>query len=81
MTDTEMFYNIRHLKDFQKLAKSDAVVWCYRWPDNSDIEMYNKKTGETLFTVGQSLHMAEYICSMHNLSTKLIKEVEIQHAA
>lgn len=75
----DLFYNLRHLKDFKKNSNSTNTVWNYRWPDGKDIEMFDKETGKVLFTVGGDLILAEYICSLHNMSLLLIKEVESKY--
>ena len=74
-----LFYNLRHLKQFKKLTNNDAIVWAYRWPDNGQIEVYNKKTEKTLFLFGHDVQLAEYVCCLHNMSNRLIKEVESKY--
>ena len=74
-----LFYNLRHLKQFRKITNNDAIVWAYRWPDNGQIEVYNKKTDKTLFLFGHDVQLAEYVCCLHNMSNRLIKEVESKY--
>lgn len=74
-----LFYNLRHLKTFKRLSNNENNVWAYRWPDGKEIEVYDKKTKQTLFTVGGDVHFAEYLCSLHNASNILIKEVESKY--
>lgn len=79
--EENLFYNLRHLKLFKETTGNEGTVWSYRWPDGGEIEMYNKVTGEALFKVGHDPRLAEYICSLHNMSRKMIKEVESKYAA
>lgn len=75
--ENDLFYNLRHLKTFKDSSKNQNTVWSYRWPDGGDIEIYIKPNGKTLFKVaGHDPQLAEYICSLHNMSNRLIKEVE-----
>jgi hypothetical protein len=77
--EDDLFYNLRHLKIFKSSTNNNDNVWAYRWPEGGDIEMYDKKTDETLFKVGHDPRLAEYICCLHNMSKKLIKEVESKY--
>lgn len=77
--DNDLFYNLRHLKTFQDLSKNKDAVWAYRWPDAGDIEVYDKASNKFLFNLGQDPHLVEYICSLQNMSNRLIKEVETKY--
>lgn len=77
--DENLFYNLRHIKTFKGITNNDGSVWRYRWPDGRDIEVYNNKTNEILFYLGHDPQLAEYICSLHNMSHKLINEVESKY--
>jgi hypothetical protein len=73
-----LYYDIRHLQNFQKLSDNKDTVWAYRWPDGKPIEIYNLNTKKTIFVLND-LHLAEYLCSLHNMSKKLLKEVETKY--
>lgn len=77
--DNELFQNIRHMKDFKYMSKNENTVWKYRWPNGKNIELYDARTKETLFTLGHDAHLAQYICDLHNMSDKLIDEVESKY--
>ena len=77
--ESDLFYNLRHLKTFKELTKNNDTVWSYRWPDGGDIEMYDRLTGEVLFKVGHNPQLAEYICCLHNMSNRAIKEIESKY--
>lgn len=79
--EENLFYNIRHLKTFKEITKNEAIVWGYRWPDGKPIEVFNKHNNELLFTLGHDIQLAEYICSLHNMSNKLVKEVESKYVS
>lgn len=75
----DLFYNLRHLKTFKENTKQKSTVWSFRWPVGEDIVIFDKVTGKTLFTVGHDPHFAEYLVSLHNMSERLIKEVESKY--
>jgi len=78
--EDDLFYRIRHLKTFQESSGSVDNVWSYRWPDGGDIEVYERFGKERmLFKLGHDPQLAEYICSLHNMSSKLVKEVETKY--
>jgi hypothetical protein len=77
--ENELFYNIRHLKTFKDITKNSKTVWAYRYPNNRQIEVYDKNTGNILFMFGHDLQFAEYVCTLHNMSGRLIKEVESKY--
>mgnify|MGYP006266911799 CR=1 FL=1 len=79
--ENDLFYNIRHLKTFQESSGSVDTVWSYRWPDGGDIEVYNRLTDKTMFKLGHDPQLAEYICSLHNMSCRLMKEVESKYVS
>ena len=79
IANSDLFYNLRHLKVFRERTKNDGNVWSYRWPDGDEIEMFDKLTDKPLFKMGHDVHLAEYICSLHNMSARLIKEVESKY--
>lgn len=71
-----LFYEIRHLKDFKKLSGNNDSVWCWRWPDGaSKVEIYCKGAKKGLFNV-DNVHLAQYICDLHNLSGSMINHLE-----
>jgi len=77
--DSSLFYNFRHLKNFKAMTKNVGTIWSYRWPEGDEIEMFDKLSGKTLFKCGHNPHFAEYLCSLHNMSDRLIKEVESKY--
>lgn len=79
--ENDLFYNLRHLKTFKQSSQNQNTVWSYRWPDGEDIEVYIKPNGKTLFKLGHDPQLAEYICSLHNMSNRLIKEVESKYGS
>jgi hypothetical protein len=79
--DSELFQNLRHLKDFKSLTKNENTYWCYRWPNGKDIEVYDLHTKKTMFTLGHDPHLAQYICDLQNMSNKMIEEVESKYVA
>lgn len=75
--EDDLFYNLRHLKTFKDLSQNNNTVWRIRWEDGKEIEVYNTTTN-MLFNV-PDIHLAEYICSLHNTSKQMIKEVESKY--
>ena len=73
----DLFYAIRHLRMFQERAKMDKTKWFCSW-DKDDIQIYDKK--DNLICRLDDIVMAEYISSLHNMSARLIKEVEEKYA-
>ena len=79
--ENDLFYNLRHLKVFRTSSKNNDTIWSYRWAGDRDaIEVYNKLTGNHMFTIDADPQLAEYICSLHNMSNKMINEVESKYA-
>ena len=80
--EDDLFYRLRHLKTFQESSGSVDNVWGYRWPDGGDIEVYERLGKERiLFKLGHDPQLAEYICSLHNMSRTLVKEVETKYGS
>ena len=77
--ENDLFYNIRHLKTFRKSSGNEDVLWAYRWPGGGNIQVYNKLTDRTMFTLGHDPQLAEYICSLNNMCERLLKEVESKY--
>jgi len=75
--EEDLFYNLRHLKTFKQLSNNEGSVWRIRWEDGKEIEVYNTKTNMS-FNV-PDIHLAEYICTLHNTSYLMIKEVESKY--
>lgn len=75
--EDDLFYNLRHIKTFKKLSNNDDSVWRIRWEDGREIEVYNTITNVS-FNV-PDIHLAEYICTLHNTSNMMIKEVESKY--
>ena len=72
----DLFYNLRHLKVFQDRTNSNKTKWFCSWDDN-DIQIYTKNN--ELVCRMDNILMAEYICSLHNMSQRLIEEVESKY--
>ena len=75
--EDDLFYNLRHIKTFKKLSNNDDSVWRIRWEDGREIEVYNT-INNVSFNV-PDIHLAEYICTLHNTSKMMIKEVESKY--
>ena len=76
--DPDMFYNLRHLKQFQKRTKSDKTKWFCSW-DKENILICDNKSN--VICKLDDIVLAEYITSLHNMSFMLIKEVEQKYAS
>ena len=74
----DLFYNLRHLKMFQERTKMNKTKWFCSW-DNNDIQIYDRNNN--LVCRLDDIVMAEYICSLHNMSNLMIKEVEQKYAS
>ena len=72
----DLFYNLRHLKVFQDRTNSNKTKWFCSW-DKDDIQIYTKNN--ELVCRMDNILMAEYICSLHNMSQRLIEEVESKY--
>ena len=72
----DLFYNLRHLKVFQDRTNSSNTKWFCSW-DKDDIQIYTKNN--ELVCRMDNILMAEYICSLHNMSQRLIEEVESKY--
>ena len=77
--DSELFQNIRHMKDFAELTKQQNTKWSYRWPNGGEIEVFQLPRGLTLFKLGHDVHLAQYICDLHNMRETMIDEVESKY--
>jgi len=77
--ENELFYDLRHLKDFRKIVgKNKYDVWQVRWPDGGEVEI--QRAGDVVCTIpNHDIQLATYICSLHNMSTRMIKEVESKY--
>jgi hypothetical protein len=69
--DTNLYYDLRHLKDFRNRSNNDNTVWLVRWPDGGNVEIYKKGECEPMLSLGHDITLAEYICDLHNLSEYL----------
>lgn len=75
----DLFYQIRHLKTFRKLSGNEnGGIWCVRWLDGKNPEVYNDRNESIKFTV-PDIHLAEYVASLHNSLNTFIKEVESKY--
>jgi hypothetical protein len=74
-----LFYNLRHLKKFKELVRADDKIWRYEWPEFGNIKVYDKTTNTFLFELGYDVQLAEYIVCLHNMSARMIKEIESKY--
>ena len=75
--DPNLFYNIRHLKQFQERTKSNKTKWFCSW-DEENILIYDNQNN--MICKLDDIVLAEYITSLHNMSIRLIREVEEKYA-
>ena len=75
--NSDLFYNLRHLKMFKERVKMSKSRWFIRWDDGKNITIYDND--EKFICELYDIVMAEYICSLHNMSFLLIKEVESKY--
>jgi hypothetical protein len=74
----DLFYNLRHLKQFQERTNSDKTKWFCSW-DNENILIFDNKSN--VICKLDDIVLAEYITSLHNMSIRMIKEVEQKYAS
>jgi hypothetical protein len=75
--NSDLFYNLRHLKMFfRERIKSSKTKWICSW-DGTDIQILDKNDNVVCHL--DDIVMAEYICSLHNMSDRMIKEVESKY--
>lgn len=72
-----LFYNLRHLKMFKERVKMQKSRWFITW-DNGDKIIIHDERKQVICDLDDFV-MAEYICSLHNMSFMLIKEVESKY--
>jgi len=77
--NADLFYNLRHLKMFQERTKMQTAKWFIRWDDGKQVTIYDKNNN-TICEL-DDIVMAEYICSLHNMSNIMIKEVESKYVS
>jgi hypothetical protein len=75
--NSDLFYNLRHLKMFKERTKMQKNRWFIRWDDGKNVVIYDNDN-KTICEL-EDIVMAEYICSLHNMSDRLIKEVESKY--
>jgi len=75
--DTKMFYDVRQLKNFQRMSNNKDIYWKIQddW-DGNDIWICDVKTKEKLFKINGDLNLAQYLCDLHNMVDRFIKELE-----
>jgi hypothetical protein len=77
--NSELFYNLRHLKTFRDMTGNDnGGIWSIMWKDGSEPMIYNDRDKSIAFYVSD-IHLAEYIVSLNNMIGRLIKEVESKY--
>jgi hypothetical protein len=74
--DPHLFYNLRHLKQFQERTKSNKTKWFCSW-DKEHILICDNKSN--VICKLDDIVLAEYITSLHNMSIRMIKEVESKY--
>jgi hypothetical protein len=74
----DLFYNLRHLKMFKNRTKMQTARWFIRWNDGEKIIIHDENN--TTICELDDIVMAEYICSLHNMSDMMIKEVDSKYA-
>jgi hypothetical protein len=74
--DPHLFYNLRHLKQFQERTKSNKTKWFCSWDDET-IHIYDVQN--KLICKLDDIVLAEYITSLHNMSIRMIKEIESKY--
>jgi hypothetical protein len=72
--NADLFYNLRHLKMFKERTKMEKSRWFITWDDGDRIIVHDDS--KKVICELNDIVMAEYICSLHNMSFMLIKEVE-----
>jgi hypothetical protein len=76
--NADLFYNLRHLKMFKERTKMEKSRWFITWDDGDRIIIHDER--KQVICDLDDILMAEYICSLHNMSFMLIKEVEDKYA-
>ena len=76
--NADLFCNLRHLKMFKERVKMEKARWFITWNDASRIKVHDGNNN--IICELDDIVMAEYICSLHNMSGMLIKEVEQKYA-
>ena len=77
--NADLFYNLRHLKMFKERTKMEKSRWFITWDDGDRIIVHDDS--KKVICELDDIVMAEYICSLHNMSFMLIKEVEQKYAS
>ena len=77
--NTDLFYNLRHLKMFKERTKMQKARWFITWDDGDRIIVHDDR--KQVICELDDIVMAEYICSLHNMSNLMIKEVEQKYEA
>ena len=77
--NADLFYNLRHLKMFKERVKMEKSRWFITWDDGDKIIIHDER--KQVICDLDDIVMAEYICSLHNMSFMLIKEVEQKYEA
>ena len=74
--DTNLYENLRHLKDFKEItSKSKKDVWRVNWPNGQEIQI--RRAGDLVCLIpNHDIQLATYICALHNMSERLIRETE-----
>jgi hypothetical protein len=76
--ENDLYYNLRHLKDFKKITGNDKSIWKIHWPDGGKIKIYCDNHAVCVVP-NHDIQLAEYIVSLHNMSNRLIDEVETKY--
>jgi hypothetical protein len=77
--NSNLFYNLRHLKMFKERTNMQTARWFITWDDGKNIRIHDEMNN-TICEL-DDIVMAEYICSLHNMSNLMIKEVESKYVS
>lgn len=79
--ENELYYDIRHLKDFKEMTgKGKVNEWRVVWKNGEEVKIC--RGNDVVCSVpNHDVQLATYICSLHNMSANLVKEVEEKYAS
>ena len=72
--NSELFYDIRHLKDFKKRCNQENTIWSMTLK-NDNILIYDQFERQVML-LPNDVTLAQYILDLHNFSNRMIKEIE-----
>ena len=71
---SDLFYDIRHLKDFKKRCSQENTIWSMTLKNNN-IMIYDQYQREIML-LPDDVTLAQYILDLHNFSNRMIEEIE-----